>query len=61
MFYYHIGIFFTLTGRYLAVRGNSSRNEFGVTLVARSAWRPGDDIVQRIDSILERIEGKGAV
>ncbi|WP_407355588.1 Single-stranded DNA binding protein [Methanolobus sp. WCC5] len=44
-----------LTGKYLAARGNSSKNEFGVSLVARSAWVPEDDISERIDQLLEKI------
>jgi replication factor A1 len=48
-----------LTGKYIAIRGNSSRNEFGVTLVARSAWYPDIDLKLRITSLLKRIEGKG--
>ncbi|MDG6244436.1 MAG: Single-stranded DNA binding protein [Methanolobus sp.] len=44
-----------LTGKYLAVRGNSSKNEFGVSLVARSAWVPDDDICDRIDNLLEKL------
>ncbi|SFM85854.1 Single-stranded DNA binding protein [Methanolobus profundi] len=47
-----------LTGRYLAARGNSSKNEFGVSLVARSVWVPDDDIQERIDELLERM-GEG--
>ncbi|WP_094227323.1 Single-stranded DNA binding protein [Methanolobus psychrotolerans] len=41
-----------LTGKYLAARGNSSRNEFGVSLVARSVWVPEDDLGGRIDKLL---------
>ena len=47
-----------LTGKYLAARGNSSKNEFGVSLVARSVWAPEDDIHERIDDLLDRI-GEG--
>ncbi|MDP2217351.1 MAG: Single-stranded DNA binding protein [Methanolobus sp.] len=47
-----------LTGKYIVIRGNSSRNEFGVTLVAKSAWYPNTDLKERISSLLERIEGK---
>ncbi|MBN2110466.1 MAG: Single-stranded DNA binding protein [Methanosarcinaceae archaeon] len=48
-----------LTGKYIAVRGNSSRSEFGVTLVARSAWYPEYDLKERIGSLLRRIDGEG--
>jgi replication factor A1 len=48
-----------LTGKYVAIRGNSSKNEFGVTLVAKSAWYPDTDLKVRINSLLKRIEGKG--
>jgi len=41
-----------LTGKYIAVRGNSSKNEFGVSIVAKSAWYPDDDLSVRIDSML---------
>jgi replication factor A1 len=47
-----------LTGKYIVIRGNSSRNEFGVTLVAKSVWYPDTDLKERISSLLERIEGK---
>ncbi len=47
-----------LTGRYFAARGNSSRNEFGVSLVARSMWVPKDNMEERIDLLLEMV-GKG--
>lgn len=47
-----------LTGKYIAIRGNSSRNEFGVTLVAKSAWYPDTDLKVRIDTLLKRIEGQ---
>ncbi|WP_340820476.1 Single-stranded DNA binding protein [Methanolobus sp. WCC4] len=47
-----------LTGKYLGARGNSSKNEFGVSLVARSVWTPEDDIQERIDILLERM-GEG--
>ncbi|MEZ5335993.1 MAG: Single-stranded DNA binding protein [Methanolobus sp.] len=47
-----------LTGKCFAARGNSSRNEFGVSLVARSVWVPEDDISGRIDQLLEKI-GEG--
>ncbi len=45
-----------LTGKYLAARGNSSRNEFGVSVVARSVWIPEDDILENIDRLLDTFE-----
>jgi replication factor A1 len=45
-----------LTGKYLAARGNSSRNEFGVSLVARSVWIPENDVEQSIEELLERMD-----
>lgn len=50
-----------LTGKYIAVRGNSSRNEFGVTLVAKSAWYPDYYLKEKIGSLIERIDGKGDI
>lgn len=47
-----------LTGKYLVARGNSSRNEFGISLVARSVWAPADNLEERIDKLLEKT-GKG--
>ncbi|MCQ6961990.1 Single-stranded DNA binding protein [Methanolobus chelungpuianus] len=47
-----------LTGKYIAIRGNSSKNEFGVTLVAKSAWCPDADLKGRMDILLKRIEGQ---
>ncbi|WMW21285.1 Single-stranded DNA binding protein [Methanolobus mangrovi] len=44
-----------LTGKYLAARGNSSKNEFGVSLVARSVWAPENDLQERMDQLLEKI------
>lgn len=44
-----------LTGRYLSVRGNTSRTEFGVILVARSVSVPGDDMEHRVKDILRRL------
>ncbi|AKB85918.1 Single-stranded DNA binding protein [Methanococcoides methylutens] len=46
-----------LTGRYLGVRGNTSRVEYGVTFVAKSVWAPSDDPEKRISALLERLEG----
>ncbi|WP_406658185.1 Single-stranded DNA binding protein [Methanolobus sp. ZRKC2] len=48
-----------LTGKYIAVRGNSSRNEFGVTIVAKSAWYPDYDLKEKVGSLIKRIDGKG--
>jgi replication factor A1 len=45
-----------LTGKYLAARGNSSRNEFGVSLVARSVWVPENNVDERIEELLERMD-----
>jgi replication factor A1 len=47
-----------LTGKYIAVRGNSSRNEFGVTVVAKSAWYPDYDLKEKVGSLIERIDRK---
>ncbi|WP_319506658.1 Single-stranded DNA binding protein [uncultured Methanolobus sp.] len=44
-----------LTGKYLAARGNSSKNEFGVSLVAKSVWAPENDLKERMDQLLEKI------
>ncbi|MDK2947358.1 MAG: hypothetical protein PWQ63_518 [Methanolobus sp.] len=44
-----------LNGKYLAARGNSSRNEFGVSLVARSVWVPENNVEKRIEELLERM------
>lgn len=49
-----------LTGRYIAVRGNSSKNEFGVSIVAKSAWYPEDNLSERVDSMLELLLEGGA-
>jgi replication factor A1 len=48
-----------LTGKYIGVRGNTSRTEFGVTLVAESVWSPDDDIKVRVSDLLERLEPVG--
>jgi len=45
-----------LTGRYLGVRGNTSKSEFGVTLVTKSVWLPDDDIGVRVSNLLKRLE-----
>ncbi len=42
----------SLIGTYLTVRGNSSRSEFGTTIVARSAWVPEDNLLFRLENLL---------
>jgi replication factor A1 len=44
-----------LTGRYLAVRGNSSKNEYGTSFVAEHAWVPEDDLAVRAVELLHRL------
>jgi replication factor A1 len=44
-----------LTGRYLAVRGNASKGEYGVSFVAESAWVPEDDLAVRAVELLHRL------
>ncbi len=44
-----------LTGRYLAIRGNSSKSEFGISFVAESAWVPEEDIAVRVVELLRRL------
>lgn len=44
-----------LTGRYLAIRGNSSKGEYGVSFVAESAWVPEDDLAVRVVELLRRL------
>lgn len=44
-----------LTGRYLAVRGNSSKGEYGISFVAESAWVPEDDLAVRVVELLHRL------
>ncbi len=44
-----------LTGRYLAVRGNSSKNEYGISFVAEHAWVPEDDLAVRAIELLHRL------
>lgn len=48
-----------LTGRYLAVRGNSSKNEYGVSLVAESVWVPEADLAVRVVELLHRLDSLG--
>ncbi len=45
-----------LTGRYICVRGNSSKVEFGVSLVAKSLCEVPDDLQKRKGAILERMD-----
>ena len=45
-----------LTGKYLAVRGNTSSTEFGIMLVASSAWIPDNNIEVRIGALKKRLE-----
>lgn len=49
----------SLIGSYLTVRGNSSRSEFGTTIVARSAWVPEEDLISRLDYLLSRLPEDG--
>jgi len=44
-----------LTGRYLAVRGNSSKSEYGISFVAEKAWVPEDDLAVRVVELLHRL------
>ncbi|MBW6470087.1 MAG: Single-stranded DNA binding protein [Methanosarcinaceae archaeon] len=44
-----------LTGKYLAVRGNTSSTEFGIMLVASSAWVPENDIGIRVNALKKRM------
>ena len=51
-----------LTGRYLAVRGNSSKGDYGISFVAEKAWVPEDDLAIRVVELLHRLgpdEGEG--
>ena len=53
---------YSLTGRYIAVRGNSSKNEYGISFVAEKAWVPEDDLLVRVVELLHRLgpeEGDG--
>lgn len=45
----------SLIGSYLSVRGNSSKNEFGTTIVARSAWLPEDALLSRLECLLQKL------
>ncbi|RXA21420.1 Single-stranded DNA binding protein [Methanosarcina sp. MSH10X1] len=44
-----------LTGRYLAVRGNASKGEYGISFVAEKAWVPEDDLAVRVVELLRRL------
>jgi len=46
---------YTLTGRYIAVRGNSSKGKYGILFVAEKAWVPEDDLVVRVMELLHRL------
>jgi replication factor A1 len=46
---------YSLTGRYIAVRGNSSKGEYGIFLVAEKAWVPEDDLVVRVSELLYKL------
>ncbi len=45
-----------LTGRYLAVRGNASKGEYGISFVAEKVWVPEDDLAFRVVELLHRLE-----
>ncbi|MCC7575791.1 MAG: Single-stranded DNA binding protein [Methanomethylovorans sp.] len=45
----------SLIGTYLTVRGNSSKSEFGTTIVARSAWIPEDDLLCRLELLMLKL------
>lgn len=49
----------SLIGNYLTVRGNSSKSEFGTTIVARSVWLPEDDLLSRLESLLLKLSEDG--
>jgi replication factor A1 len=44
-----------LTGRCVAVRGNSSKSEYGIFFVAEKAWVPEDDLAVRVVELLRRL------
>ncbi len=48
-------LIYSLTGRYIAVSGNSSKGEYGIFLVAEKAWVPEDDLVVRVLELLHRL------
>jgi replication factor A1 len=45
-----------LTGRCLAVRGNSSKTEYGTSFVAENTWVPEDDLAVRVVELLRRLD-----
>jgi len=45
-----------LTGRYLAVRGNASKGEYGTSFVAEKAWIPENDLAVRVVELLRKLE-----
>ena len=44
-----------LTGRCLAVRGNSSKSEYGTFFTAEKVWVPEDDLAVRVVELLHRL------
>jgi replication factor A1 len=44
-----------LTGRCLAVRGNSSKSEYGTFFTAEKVWIPEDDLAVRVVELLHRL------
>jgi replication factor A1 len=44
-----------LTGRCLAVRGNSSKSEYGIFFTAEKVWVPEDDLAVRVVELLHRL------
>ena len=44
-----------LTGRCLAVRGNSSQSEYGTFFTAEKVWIPEDDLAVRVVELLHRL------
>jgi replication factor A1 len=44
-----------LTGRYLAIRGNSSKSEYGTFFTAEKVWIPEDDLAIRVMELLHRL------
>ncbi|HWR24591.1 MAG TPA: Single-stranded DNA binding protein, partial [Methanosarcina sp.] len=45
-----------LTGRYLTVRGNSSKGDYGISFVAENTWVPENDLAVRVVELLHRLE-----
>ena len=46
-----------LLGRRFAARGNMSKGEFGITLVAKDAWEPAQNIQEQAQKLIGRITG----